>query len=468
MFIFNFFKKLIIVFYNVNYKLLGKFQYDHISRKFLNFKFNSLPAFKRNYNSILNNEIFNYSNLHPFIRFQKSKILFNINPEKAAEEIKGYEILKKNWLQQNPKYDERIDYLPAEKITGAIGNYTELFNYLNYRYNIENKVRKPRIIIPDKKLITNYHLFKYFEKYLDVVISPKDFNKKRFIVEVNKLAIDLASLFNGNYYPHPVAANFVNQQLRKMKDKKFDKFVLTDEDREKGENEIKKFGVKKNDWYVLFHIRDRDGDNYRNSNPQTYLNAMQKVIDKGGWAIRVGRGDRYKFPKKERLIDYSVSSFASDQLDVFLAASCKFCVGTSSGFAPIPKYFGRPLLLTNCLPVAAYLELNESDIFLPKKLVNKKTKKDMTFKNYFSFPLNYYHSPDVFIKNDIDFINNSEGDISLAVEEMIDLVEMKNNKEFKYKNDLFRKKLSKELKQDFDYDLSHECNFSKSTINNFI
>ena len=41
-------------------------------------------------------------------------------------------------------------------------------------------------------------------------------------------------------------------------------------------NEIKKFGVQKNDWYVLFHIRDRDGDNYRNSNPQTYLNAMQK------------------------------------------------------------------------------------------------------------------------------------------------------------------------------------------------
>ena len=50
----------------------------------------------------------------------------------------------------------------------------------------------------------------------------------------------------------------------------------------------------------------------------------------------------------------------------------------------------------------------------------------MSFKSYFSFPLNYYHSPDVFVKNDIDFINNSERDISLAVEEMIDLVEMKN------------------------------------------
>ena len=216
---FNFFKKFIIFFYNLNFKLFGKFQYDSISRKFLNFKFYSLSTFQRNYNAILKNKIFDYSNLHPFIRFHKSKILFNINPEKAAEEIKSYEILKKKWLQQNPKYNERIDYLPAEKITGAVGNYTELFNYLNYRYNIENKIKKPRIIISDKKLITNYHLFKYFEKYLDVVISPKDFNKKRFIVEVNKLAIDLASLFNGNYYPHPVATNFVNQQLRKMKNK---------------------------------------------------------------------------------------------------------------------------------------------------------------------------------------------------------------------------------------------------------
>ena len=104
-----------------------------------------------------------------------------------------------------------------------------------------------------------------------------------------------------------------------------------------------------------------------------------------------------RFPKIDRLFDYSFSEIANDRMDIFLAATCKFCVGTSSGYAPIPKYFGKPLLLTNCLPVAAYLELNNRDIFLPKKLIDKKTKRKVNFKNYFGFPINYFTRPNIFI-----------------------------------------------------------------------
>ena len=46
------------------------------------------------------------------------------------------------------------------------------------------------------------------------------------------------------------------------------------------------------------------------------------------------------------------------------------------------------------------------------------------------------------------------------------LQEIKPN--FLSKNKLFKEKLKKDLKNDFEFDLSHECFFSESLINNYI
>lgn len=462
------FKKIINIFYNLKFILFGKLQYDGISRKILDLKINKKRFFHEEYEKILNNKIFNYSDTHPFINSYKSKILFNINPKNAANEIKNFEIIKKNWLKSNPRFYDNSDYLPFEKIAGAIGNYTELFNYLNYRFNVEKKTTNPKIIISDKRQITNLSLFKHFEKFIDVVESPKDFNEKRFVTEINKVAIDIASIFDGKYFPHPFAANFVNQKTKNLKNKYFKNFKLSDDDYKKGFKNLQKFGIKKNDWYVLFHIRDRDGDEYRNSKPETYIEAMKSVIKKGGWAIRVGRHERYKFPKIKNLIDYSFSNIASDSMDIFLAATCKFCVATSSGFAPIPKFFGKPVLLSNCLPTSAYLELDKNDLFLPKKLLKKNIKKIINFEDYFGFPTNYFHSPEVYEKNQISIENNTTNELKAATNEMFEICSGKLNPNFLSKNKLFKEKLKKDLKNDFEFDLSHECFFSESLINNYI
>ena len=461
-------KKFLIYFYGFKHKIFGKYQYDSISRKFLDIIKNNALLSLQDYTRTLQNSIFNFSSEHPFINSYKSKILFNISPQKAAMEIRNFEIIKQKWLKQNSKFKSNYDYLPFEKVAGAIGNYSELFNYLNYRYNIENKNSKPKIIIADRKQITNPYLFKYFQNYIELIESPKYFNQMKFISEVNKVAIDVASLFNGKYYPHHFATNFVNQELKKTNDKKFKKFKISTDDYVHGYKNLKKFGITQKDWYVLFHIRDGKGDEYRNSNPETYIKAMKYVINKGGWAIRVGRFEKFKFPKITGLLDYSFSNIASDRMDIFLAATCKFCVATSSGFAPIPKYFGRPVLLTNCIPISAYLELDKNDIFLPKKFYHDKSNKLIEFKNNFSFPTNYFNSPVIFKKNNIKFSNNSEEDLKLATEEMFNLNSNSPKESFLNKNKLFKDKLQNDLKMDFEFPLSHECNFSESVINSYI
>ncbi len=463
-----FIKKIVIIFYNLQNKIFGRLLYDRPSRRVLDLDK------QRNLNTIntveifLNNSTFKLSNQHPYINAFYSKELFEISPLKAFNEIKNFETIKLEWSKKNPKFKTNFDYLPFEKIAGAIGNYSELFNYLKYRFNIENKKTKPKIIVADKKQITNQYLFKHFENYIDLIENPRDFNQKKFIVEVNKMAIDVASIFNGKYYPHPFAANFVNQKLKKVRNKTFHQFRLSVDDLEYGFKNLEKVGINKKDWYVLFHIRDGKGDECRNSKPETYLRAMKNIINKGGWVIRVGRHEKFRFPKIDRLFDYSFSEIANDRMDIFLAATCKFCVGTSSGYAPIPKYFGKPLLLTNCLPVAAYLELNNRDIFLPKKLIDKKTKRKVNFKNYFGFPINYFTRPNIFIKNELEIINNSQEDLEKAVDEMFNLNIGNPSSQFLNKNSLFRKKLKDDLEKDFDFPLEHECNFSETLINQYL
>ena len=56
-------------------------------------------------------------------------------------------------------------------------------------------------------------------------------------------------------------------------------------------------------------------------------------------------------------------------MNIFLAASSKFVIGTSSGFGQ-QQAFNRPILLTNYLPLD-YFSFNKHCIYLPKLILNK-------------------------------------------------------------------------------------------------
>ena len=114
------------------------------------------------------------------------------------------------------------------------------------------------------------------------------------------------------------------------------------------------------------------------------------------------------------------------------------------------------------------LELDKNDLFLPKKLLKKNIKKIINFEDYFGFPTNYFHSPEVYEKNQISIENNTTNELKAATNEMFEICLGKLNANFLSKNKLFKEKLKKDLKNDFEFDLSHECFFSESLINNYI
>ena len=109
---------------------------------------------------------------------------------------------------------------------------------------------------------------------------------------------------------------------------------------------------------------DERFEDQRNVDPLTYTEAINVITRAGGWVFRMGDPTMTPLPNIPQVIDYAHCSMKSDWMDVFLGATCKFCLATSSGYYVIPRVFGVPVLLTNSSSFP-YFSMREIDLFLP-------------------------------------------------------------------------------------------------------
>ena len=181
----------------------------------------------------------------------------------------------------------------------------------------------------------------------------------------------------------------------------------------------------------------------RNADPTTYYKAFNFIREVGGYVVRVGNKNMKKLDKMENVIDYAHSNLRSDFMDVFLGATSKFCIVTSSGYSAIPASFGVPILHTNQLPISAVFQCNIQDLYLPK-IIAKDQKKLSIEQTYIS---NYITLTDdnSFKKFGLNFINNSDDEILHATKEMFKIVF--ENRSYDEENYEIKKKISNNFKK---------------------
>ena len=74
-------------------------------------------------------------------------------------------------------------------------------------------------------------------------------------------------------------------------------------------------------------------------------------------------------------------------MDVYLCASCKFMLGTSSGLSTITYIFGKPIAMTNNLPTAATY-LSKRDLFMPRLMQRLDNGKMISLVDSMTKPYN--------------------------------------------------------------------------------
>ena len=162
---------------------------------------------------------------------------------------------------------------------------------------------------------------------------------------------------------------------------------LAADDRDFGKGVLEELGLGPDDWYVGLHVREGglygDGTgtiaSHRSADIEDYKLAIEEITAAGGWVFRLGDPSMRPLSPMPRVIDYARSRFKSPRMDVFLFATSRFVIGTTSGLTTAVQAFGTPLLVVNaisndCQPWPANAD------FLLKRIYDRRNKRLLTLR----------------------------------------------------------------------------------------
>jgi putative glycosyltransferase (TIGR04372 family) len=354
------------------------------------------------------------------------------------------------------------DFIRNFYFKGSFGNILGIWAYLeSMKIGLSHK--KNLIFLNDSKKLTNPHIFKYFKKYiLEYQLINSD-NNLNFLDEI--LWPDL-----GDYIPMKNGAPnqyfSINKILSEKKQKNILEplFKLSEHDKIKGDKILKEFGISASSWHVTLHVKTSgyrgDKDYHRNADIFKYLPAIETVIKNGGVVFRVGDKSMPALPKIKGLVDYCHTSLKSDFMDIYLAATSKFIIGTSSGYWSLGRLFNIPVLMTNCPNASLFYTMTENDIFLPKKIYSKESKKISSLEEFFSPNIAIRVFWNDYIKNNNIIVEeNTSEDLKIATDLMI------NNFIFSNKS----QKITTDNYQNLLNDITNRCGqvFTTNKIDSF-
>jgi putative glycosyltransferase (TIGR04372 family) len=284
---------------------------------------------------------------------------------------------------------------------------------------LQGKTNRP-IYIVDDRIPANRVVVDYWRRYIRLIDGP------------------LAKLLRGLSTYAPVADNLEHRYAYTLQGasscfaieaawgERPPLFELTDDHRARGEARLREMGLPPGAWFVCVHSRgggyspsDEKYHSYRNVSIDSYLPAMQDIIDCGGWCIRMGDPSMEPLAPMPNTIDYACSPLKSDWMDVFLCARCRFFLGSCSGLFLISSVFGVPSALTNMAPLSCVYSVFRKDLTIPK-IVLDRMGVPMSFASVFASPIADMRFSENFDAAGVTLVANSPEETRELAREMLD------------------------------------------------
>jgi len=286
---------------------------------------------------------------------------------------------------------------------------------------------KPILLVKQGESVPNPHFLNYWRPYITVISDPVAVERLLPLVRYLEDPVHWVVPYQGRLlFQSSVAAMLYK---RWEEEKRPPLLTLSKDDYERGWRQLEKMGVPKGAWFVCLHVREpgfKDGggtqDAYRNADIETYLLAIRAIVARGGWVIRMGNPTMKPLPVMEHVIDYALSDFRSDWMDVFLCAQCRFLINTASGVGAVAAAFRVPLVLTNYLPTCAVL-FSSQDLFIPKLCWSVDQQRYLPFEALMSSPVSTSVSQHQYDYMNLKIVDNSPEEINDLITEMLDRLE---------------------------------------------
>jgi len=432
-------------------------------------KFDKLLLKVQKSNNILEaKKLINMFPSEPRAHLLMANIMFNNRDENFISQLELYNKVNNEYLIKKNLDQLNIEFLKPDIFIGALGVYLHAWFLKNAIAAGLKKKKSFYCLIGDFKH-TNKKFSEYFEKdFINFIYKHNEITKFLKIQKDLTYPVSFCLPLKNSCPFLPYSFNHILKEL-KNKNKKLSYFSLSSTDNLKGKRILKKLGIPENAWYVTCHIREpgwsgetqeNSQQMIRNSDPETYLEAFKFIVSKGGYVIRMGHNSLKKINNLQNVIDLTSRTKKSEFLDVFLGASSKFSIVTSSGYSAIPISFGVPILHVNQMPTSAIFQCRDKDLYMPKIL--KKNNKILSLEETFIHKHTVIVDDIATQEKGIEFINNSSKEILEATKDMYELIFA--NKSVEIENKYLKNKITNNFKK-----LNLECltNFPPSFLNKY-
>ena len=198
-----------------------------------------------------------------------------------------------------------------------------------------------------------------------------------------------------------------------------------------GREVLCRLGVPADAWYVGVHVRERGfhseaeggaGD-HRNADIADYLPAIGEVIRRGGWVVRLGDRTMRPLPPQAKVVDYSASELKSTRMDLFLMATSRMIIGTTSGLTTAAQTFGTQMLLANCIS-NDWQFWNAETHFILKRVYDSRERRWLSLAETYRQPLQGLLANQLQLRRwGYEVHGNSAGEILNAVRHKLDILD---------------------------------------------
>ena len=87
--------------------------------------------------------------------------------------------------------------------------------------------------------------------------------------------------------------------------------TISEEHEERGRRTLRNLGMPEGAWWVCMHVREAGyhpgsmrRNDFRDSDPMSYLEAVRAIRARGGWVVRIGDPSMTPLQQMEGVIDY--------------------------------------------------------------------------------------------------------------------------------------------------------------------
>lgn len=284
------------------------------------------------------------------------------------------------------------------------------------------------LLLAPRERVVNPCLLDYWRQYVTVIDDPRLIErleplKQRIPFNPVYMRMPDGRAMSKNRVYHAVQEEWQRQRRGPLLD-------LKRRHVERGRESLGRLGVPADAWFACVHVRESgylredptSPEAARNADIRAFLPAIEAITRRGGWVLRLGDPTMTPLPPMANVVDYALSAERSDWMDVFLAASCRFILATTSGMMVVGMNFGTPIAATNFFPPGDRM-ISASDLFIPKLIRERQSGRYLTFDESMRMPLALTYDSRRFADLGLEAVDSEAEDILSLTEEMMDKVE---------------------------------------------